>query len=109
MYRAITVLALEAGIGPEDEEALAALAGKTTFEVNTSVDDRPDWEVRVDGRDLTGAIFEAGITPALTRIIPVAGGRKGLAKQEGGYRRDGVRIVWRDIRHPVCQTTPPKI
>jgi cytidylate kinase len=109
MYRAITVLALEARIGPEDEEALAALAGETTFEVNTSVDDRPDWEVRVDGRDLTSAIFEAAITPALTRISQVAGVRKELVQQQRNYGRHGVVMVGRDIGTVVFQDADLKI
>jgi len=97
MYRAITVLALEAGIDPGDADALAELAGRTGFEVNTSVDDRPEWEVRVNARDLTGAIFDAAITPALTRISQVAGVRRELVKQQRSYGRDGVVMVGRDI------------
>ena len=97
MYRAITVLALEFGIDPADETALATLAGATDFEVNTSVDERPDWEVRVGGRDLSHAIFDAAITPALTRISQVAGVRGELVKQQRRYGGGGVVMVGRDI------------
>ncbi len=61
------------------------------------MEDRPEWEVRVGGRDLTGAVFNAAITPALTRISQVAGVRQELVKQQRSYGQEGVVMVGRDI------------
>jgi cytidylate kinase len=97
MYRAVTVLAQEAGIDPGDSEALGALARRTPVEVNTSPEERPPWQVRVDGRDLTDAVFDAAIAPALARVSQVADVRREMVAQQRRYGRDGVVMVGRDI------------
>jgi cytidylate kinase len=97
MYRAITVLALEAGIGPDDAEALADLARRTTMEVNTSPEEKPAWQVRVDGRDLTARVFDAAIAPALARISQVPAVRSELVAQQRRLGDGGVVMVGRDI------------
>jgi cytidylate kinase len=97
MYRAITVLALEAGIGPDDAEALADLARRTIMEVNTSPEEKPAWQVRVDGRDLTARVFDAAIAPALARISQVPAVRSELVAQQRRLGDGGVVMVGRDI------------
>jgi cytidylate kinase len=97
MYRAVTVLAQEAGIDPGDREALGALARRTVVEVNTSPEERPPWEVRVDGRDLTAEVFNPAITPALTRISQVAEVRSEMVAQQRRFGPGGVVMVGRDI------------
>ncbi len=97
MYRAITVLANQAGIDPGDTEALAGLAGRTTVEVNTSAEEKPPWQVRVDGRDLTADVFDAAIAPALVRVSQVPAVRSELVRQQRRFGDGGVVMVGRDI------------
>jgi cytidylate kinase len=97
MYRAATVLAQEAGIDPDDRVALGALARRTPIEVNTSPEERPPWQVRVGGRDLTAAVFDAAIAPALTRVSQVPEVRREMVAQQRRYGRGGVVMVGRDI------------
>jgi cytidylate kinase len=97
MYRAITVLAKLAGIDPGDVEVLGDLARKTAVEINTSADEKPPWQVRVDGRDLSADVFDAAIAPALTRVSQVPAVRSALVAQQRGYAPGGVVMVGRDI------------
>jgi cytidylate kinase len=97
MYRAVTVLALEAGIDPGDIKALGELARRTPVEVNTSPEERPQWQVRVNGRDLTAAVFDAAIAPALARVSQVAEVRREMVTQQRRYGSGGVVMVGRDI------------
>jgi cytidylate kinase len=97
MYRAVTVLALEAGTDPGDSEALGELARRTDVEVNTSPEELPPWQVRVDGRDLTAAVFDAAIAPALVRVSQVAEVRREMVAQQRRWGPGGVVMVGRDI------------
>ena len=97
MYRAITVLALEAGIDSGDEEALGDLAGRTVIEVNTSAEERPGWQVRVGERDLSADVFDAAIAPALSQVSQVGRVRTEMVAQQRGYGARGVVMVGRDI------------
>jgi cytidylate kinase len=97
MYRAVTVLANQAGIDPGDDEALGGLARSTPIEVNTSPDEKPPWQVRVDGRDLTAFVFDAAIAPALMRVSQVPAVRAALVAQQRGFGPGGVVMVGRDI------------
>jgi cytidylate kinase len=97
MYRAVTVLALEAGIDPGDIKALGELARRTPVEVDTSPEERPQWQVRVNGRDLTAAVFDAAIAPALARVSQVAEVRREMVTQQRRYGSGGVVMVGRDI------------
>jgi CMP/dCMP kinase len=97
MYRAITVLALEAGIDAGDKAALGELAGRTIIEVNTSAEERPAWQVRVGDRDLSADVFDAAIAPALSQVSQVGEVRTEMVAQLRRYGADGVVMVGRDI------------
>jgi cytidylate kinase len=97
MYRAVTVLAREAGIDPGDSQALGELARRTEVEVNTSAEERPPWQVRVAGRDLTDAVFDAANAPALVRVSQVPEVRREMVAQQRRYGPGGVVMVGRDI------------
>ena len=61
MYRAVTWRALEAGLAPDDEDAVVALARGLDLVL------APDGRVTVDGEDVTGHLR----TPAVTRAVSV--------------------------------------
>ena len=96
MYRAVTVLALEQGIAPDDRGALTTLARGAEIEINPSADAHPGWQVRAGGRDLTALVFDAAIAPALVRVSQVPGVRAELVERQRRWR-DGVVMVGRDI------------
>lgn len=99
MYRAVTVSAIDRGIDPADDEALGRLARGIHVEVNTSADDRPPWQVRVDGADITNRVFDAAIAPTLTAVSQVAAVREPMVEAQRAYGAAGAGVVMvgRDI------------
>jgi cytidylate kinase len=97
MYRAVTVLAHDAGVEPDDAPGLTRLAHDARIELNTVADDNPAWEVRVDGQDLTGRVFDPALTPMLTRVSQVAGVRDEMVRRQREMGAGGVVMVGRDI------------
>jgi cytidylate kinase len=90
MYRAITKVAAERGIDPDDPDAVTALA--------RSVELRVDGErVWVDGVELTDGIFDADNMSALPRISAIRGVREALVAQQRRLGQDGVVMAGRDI------------
>lgn len=97
MYRAVTVLAQDAGVDAADEEAVGRIAEDADIEVNTTTDEGSHWEVRVGDRDLTGRVFDASLTPSLTRVSQAGRVRDALVAQQRRYGLSGVVMVGRDI------------
>ena len=90
MYRAITKVAAERGIDPDDPDAVTALA--------RSVELRVDGErVWADGVELTDGIFDADNMSALPRISAIPGVREALVAQQRRLGQDGVVMAGRDI------------
>lgn len=97
MYRVITRLAVDDAIDLADHAALGALAARTAIDINTSAEERPSWQVRAAGRDLTPEVFDAGMAPALTRVSQVPEVRAELVKKQRELGSGGVVMVGRDI------------
>jgi cytidylate kinase len=97
MYRALTVLASDAGIDPGDAPALSALAQRADIEVNPSADEGVHWEVRAGGVDLGDRVFDPSLTVALTRISQVPGVRDALVARQRTFGERGVVMLGRDI------------
>jgi CMP/dCMP kinase len=97
MYRAVTVLAQDAGLDAADEEALGGIAEDADIEVNTTTDEGSHWEVRVGDRDLTDRVFDASLAPALARVSQAGRVRDALVARQRRYRPSGVVMVGRDI------------
>ena len=97
MYRAVTVLADDAGIDPSDDAALGRLAEGADIEVNTTTEDGRHWEIKADGQDLTGRVFDPELAPLLTRVSQAARVRAALVERQRRYGNDGVVMVGRDI------------
>jgi cytidylate kinase len=87
MYRAVTVLAADAGIDPSDTDALAGLSESADIEVNPSTDEGQHWEVKAGGVDLTQRVFDPSLTPTLTRVSQVAGVRDALVRRQRGLQK----------------------
>jgi cytidylate kinase len=97
MYRAVTVLAQDAGVDPADEDGLGRIAEEVEIEVNTTTDEGSHWEVRGAGHDLTGRVFDAALAPALTRVSQAGRVRDALVRRQRRYGQPGVVMVGRDI------------
>ncbi len=103
MYRCLALAALEAGIDPDDGEALGALA--------------PTLEIRLDGRrallgerDVSAAIREPGVTAAASRVSVHSRVREAMVGRQrqliaaGSYVAEG-----RDIGTVVSPDSPLKV
>ena len=90
MYRAITKVAAERGIDPNDADALTRLART----VQLKVDGERVW---ADGVDLSHGIFDADQADALPRVSAVPGVRDALVAQQRRLGRGGVVMAGRDI------------
>lgn len=96
MYRAVTVLARDAGIGLADQERLGRIAEEADIDVNTTTEEGSHWEVRGGGEDLTARVFDPALAPLLTGISQVRRVRDALVAQQRRYA-GGVVMVGRDI------------
>jgi cytidylate kinase len=87
MYRALTLKALETGTDLEDSEALTVLARESTVEL---VGEPGRQRVRLDGRDVTGAVRENRVSTHSHYLARTAGVRRVLvAEQRAMAERHG--------------------
>jgi cytidylate kinase len=95
LYRAVTWLALERGIGPGDVEALLALAG----EVRLEADERGRYRrVRAAGKDVTSEVRAAAVEAAVSDYSRVAELRAAFVPRQRELAAAGSIIVaGRDI------------
>jgi cytidylate kinase len=99
MYRAITLVALEAGVSVFDEEGCSRLAEETVIDVQPpSVDDGRLTDVLIDGVDKSWDIRTPDVDANVSEVSVYAGVRTALTVQQ---RRIGIRgrviMVGRDI------------
>jgi len=111
MYRAITWAVLQRGISPADEIEVTALAETVMIDVQpTTVDDGRDFDVLVEGQDITWDIRQADVEANVSVVSAYPGVRKALSTQQ---RRVGLRgrvvMVGRDIGTVVLPEAQLKI
>jgi cytidylate kinase len=111
MYRAVTWLVLARGLSPLDEEQVTALAEEIDIDVQTpSRDDGRDYDVLVDGQDITWKIRTPEVDAHVSVISAYPGVRRALTSQQ---RRIGSRgevvMVGRDIGTVVLPEAELKI
>jgi len=111
MYRAVTWLVLARGLSPLDEEQVTALAEEIDIDVQTpSRDDGRDYDVLVDGQDITWKIRTPEVDAHVSVISAFPGVRRALTSQQrriGG--RGEVVMVGRDIGTVVLPEAELKI
>ncbi len=111
MYRAVTVLALRAGVEPDDAEKVAVLAEQANLEVGA--------RVRSNGQDLTdelrtdavnAAVSIVAANPAVRRAL-VRRQREWAAEHHGGVveGRDIGSVVFPDARVKVFLTASEEV
>jgi cytidylate kinase len=108
MYRAATVAVLDAGIDPEDADAVAAVVAKAQIEVGTTADAEV---VLVDGVDVAVRIRSAEVTRAVSPVSAVPAVRRQLVDQQRALvaAADAVVVEGRDIGTVVLPDATCKI
>lgn len=113
MYRAITLLALEAGLDPSDNAAVGRLAEETPILIEppaTGCTDDRQYTVRVGERDITWAIRRSGVERHISSIAALPRVREALKGQQRRIGRAGrVVMVGRDIGTVVMPEAPLKL
>jgi len=116
MYRALTWLALERGLDPEDEEAIARLAAETTMEVSQpppgSGEPRGSecCRVRVDGEDATPHLRTPEVEASVSLVSRVPAVRRKLVRiQRRLAQRGSTVMAGRDIGTAVLPDADLKV
>ena len=96
MYRAATVAVLDAGVDPEDAEAVAAVVARARIEVGTSAGAEV---VKVDGVDVADRIRGPLVTRAVSPVSAVPAVRRQLVDQQRALvaAAEAVVVEGRDI------------
>ncbi len=99
MYRAVTWIVFQRGVAFDDETAVTTLAENVPIDVQApTVDDGRDYDVLVEGQDITWDIRCAEVEANVSQVSAYPGVRKALSAQQ---RRVGMRgnvvMVGRDI------------
>lgn len=104
LYRLVTLSALQTpGVDPDDEQALARIAGSMNVEFGESV-------VRLDGRDVTQAIRTEDVSAAASRVAARRAVRQALLERQRGFRRPpGLVADGRDMGSIVFPDAPLKV
>jgi cytidylate kinase len=110
MYRALTWLALQRGIDPEDEEALGMMAAKVDMELGPPPADFSErCSIWVDGQDLTPMLrrpeVEAAVSP-VSKASPVRRALVALQRKLAGHR---IVMAGRDIGTVVLPNADLKV
>jgi cytidylate kinase len=108
MYRAATVAVLDAGVDPEDAEAVARAVAGTRIEVGTAADIEL---VQVDGIDVATRIRGAEVTRAVSAVSAVPAVRRQLVDQQRSLvaTAEAVVVEGRDIGTVVLPDATVKI
>ncbi|SDD21287.1 cytidylate kinase [Geodermatophilus telluris] len=108
MYRAATVAVLDAGVDPEDGEAVARVVAGARIEVGT---DAGTERVAVDGTDVAERIRGAEVTRTVSAVSAVPAVRRRLVDQQRGLvaAADAVVVEGRDIGTVVLPDATVKV
>ena len=99
MYRAVTLAALRGAVPVGDEQAVEALARKVTLDVRPpSVGDGRQYDVLLDGLDVTWELRSQQVDANVSQVSMYAGVRQAMsARQREIGLRGAVVMVGRDI------------
>ena len=111
MYRAVTWLAQQRGIDPDDRNRLGEIARSAPIAIERpSADDGRDYTVSLDGRDVTWEIRSPDVEAAVSRVSRWPEVRAALVEQQRRIAAPGkVVMVGRDIGTVVLTDAELKI
>ncbi len=108
MYRALTLVVLEAKVNPEDTERVVELAKRRTIELVFA--EAGDASVQVEGHDITFQLTDAEIDRTVSLVAQVPGAREVLVDQQRRVAREGqIVMAGRDIGTVVLPDAPLKV
>ncbi len=108
MYRALTWLALERGVDPEDAHGLVGMA--KGHELGVVFGDDEDARILVDKRDITPNLWRQEVDRAVSLVSRVAGVRELLVDHQRRIAAEGaVVMVGRDVGTVVLPDAPLKL
>lgn len=99
MYRAVTLAALRRGLPVDDEKAVTDMARSLSIDVRTpSIKDGRQYDVLMDGEDVTWAIRAREVDAQVSQVSMYAGVRDSMARRQREIGERGrVVMVGRDI------------
>ena len=107
MYRAVTLLALEAGIDMQDQAALTELSQRSPMEL---VDGPSGDRLVVDGRGFTGELRAQMVDRNVSQVSAVRGVRLALVEPQSNVAEQGpIVMVGRDIGTVVLPDAAVKV
>lgn len=111
MYRAVTLAALNSDISPHDQPKVEELARRVLIDVQPpSVDDGRQYDVLVNGEDVTWEIRLPAVDESVSEVSTYAEVRQAMtARQREIGQRGGVVMVGRDIGTVVLPDADLKI
>lgn len=111
MYRATTLAALRAGISAADEARVTELAERIRIDVQPpSLDDGRQYDVLLDGEDVTWQIRAGEVDSNVSQISAYPGVRRAMTEQQRQIGKRGrVVMVGRDIGTVVLPEADIKI
>jgi cytidylate kinase len=111
MYRAVTLAALRAGVDIDDEAGVSQIARGLSLDVRPpSVDDGRQYDVSMDGKDVTWAIRSADVDANVSQVSAYPGVREAMTcRQREIGLRGKVVMVGRDIGTVVLPDADLKI
>lgn len=103
MYRCVALAAIEAGIDPDDPDAVTPLARQIDLGMGPGA-------VSVGGRDVTGSIRAPEVSATASRVSVHPGVRDAMVERQRSLVADGGWVAeGRDIGTVVCPGAPLKI
>lgn len=111
MYRAVTLAAIQAGLVIEDEASIGDLAERVRIDIGPpSVDDSRDYDVLLDGQDVTWEIRTDAVNDYVSDVSVYAAVRTAMTDQQRRIAMENkVVMVGRDIGTVVMPDADLKI
>jgi cytidylate kinase len=111
MYRAVTLAALDHGLSIDDEEAIGHLAQGVRIDVQpASVEDGRDYDVLLDGKDVTWDIRKEDVNKFVSPVSTYGAVRQAMTDQQRRIALENkVVMVGRDIGTVVMPDADLKI
>ena len=98
MYRAVTWLVMQEGVGLEDEGAIAELVSQAQLELIPAEDEHSPIGVKINGEEVTQAIRSPEVTANVSTIAAQPAVRRQLVKQQQRWgEKGGVVAEGRDM------------
>ncbi len=94
MYRAVALATIEAGVDPNDKDAVTALAERIEIDLEGDPDSLSVW---LNGRDVTDQIRTESVTEMSSIVSTIHGVRRAMVERQRAISKRGAVLNGRDI------------